>query len=770
MQDFKNRLENALGEAKCGHFKMWKSGKIWLFGGVTLIAVSGATFISSNLNDVQQVVHADTTLQQKVGQTDHVPFTNNDIPVSASVKTKAAVSASYGFVKWTKDTKLTPLSQQKVIPKSDIDTTWMSWMGSNHTIYEMRKGDKFLLSNVSKNDDGELVSVIITVNDLGPSINPLTSIDKVNNRPTVIIEDGGVTTVTAKNGKTLTSDHPIHLFYSSTPAPTLSYQYVKANDNSKITDITAQTTFFDIDAAQAMKTDLLPKNASDLYLPKTTDGNESLTYDASKRMLYANYTDNVENIGDGSGFTGPTGKKIDNFGAGYAQSTSYWTGNHFTMQFINNVSLVDSSLNNVVPSLDKLIGKNKTYRQFWTSNPTTRATFRHELFGQTTSNMFPPQAPAAPQPPADPKLPVAPTAPNPGNYDVPVPKLPAPPTLDAVKNNVDPVKTVTDENGKDVNGQSLSTDKKFNYTITQGIDGKGNEFTNYVAYQKAVTKWKTDCEKLIADYQAAVKDKQGQWDTDNQKVQDYLDAYKQYASNYDSTVKKYNDDYALFAKKYANYKALWTDYDKAYQEYKKSGGTEKEIALVPQAKKATIPDKTAQTDITMPDRPVASKIVMPDVPSTNADDYIYTKAALKDSIDLSKVVLPEGTSTMKVVDKDGKEIKATITREDKDGKANLVATLDTSYVQSDAFYNNSFSLIIGDVLFNIDDQSKQDSEMKATNVATSEVPTPDDEDPKDTNEVDVDPEYSDPSIVKEQSFDGKNWTKDPLNLGLMSNI
>ncbi len=764
MQDFKKRLENTLGEAKCGHFKMWKSGKTWFYGGVTLIAVSGATFISSNLNDVQQVVHADTTLQQKVGQTDHVPFTNNDIPVPASVKTKAAVSASYGFVKWTKDTKLTPLSQQKVIPKSDIDTTWMSWMGSDHTIYEMRKGDKFLLSNVSKNDDGELVSVIVTVKDLGPSINPLTSIDKVNNRPTVIIEDGGVTTVTAKNDKTLTSDHPIHLFYSSTPAPILDYQYVKANDNSKIADITAQTTFFDIDAAQAMKTDLLPKNASDLYLPKTADGNKSLTYDASKQMLYANYTDNVENIGDGSGFTGPTGKKIDNFGAGYAQSTSYWTGNHFTMQFINNVSLVDSSLNNVVPSLDKLIGKNKTYRQFWTSNPTTRATFRHELFGQTTSNMFPPQAPAAPQPPEDPKLPVAPIAPNLGNYDVPVPKLPAPPTLDAVKNNVDPVKTVTDEKGKDVNGQSLSTDKKFNYSITQGIDGKGNEFTNYVAYQKAVTKWKADCEKLIADYQAAVKDKQGQWDSDNQKVQDYLDAYKQYASNYDSVVKKYNDDYALFAKKYANYKALWADYDKAYQEYKKSGGTEEEIALVPQAKKATIPDKTPQTDITMPDRPVASKIVMPDVPSTNADDYIYTKAAIKDSIDLSKVVLPEGTSTMKVVDKDGKEIKATITREDKDGKANLVATLDTSYVQSDAFYNNSFSLIIGDVLFNIDDQSKQDSEMKATNVATSEVPTPDDEDPKDTNEVDVDPEYSDPSVVKEQSFDGKNWTKDPLNL------
>lgn len=764
MQDFKNRLENALGEAKCGHFKMWKSGKIWLFGGVTLIAVSGATFISSNFNDVQQVVHADTIIQQKTGQTDHVPFTNNDIPVSASIKTKASVSASYGFVKWTKDTKLTPLSQQKVIPKSDIDTTWMSWMGSNHTIYEMRKGDKFLLSNVSKNDDGELVSVIVTVKDLGPSVNPLTSIDKVNNRPTVIFEDGGVTTVTAKNGKTLTSDHPLHIFYSSTPAPILEYQYVKANDNSKIADITAQTTFFDIDAAQAMKTDLLPKNASDLYLPKTTDGNQSLTYNASKQMLYANYTDNVENIGDGSGFTGPTGKKIDNFGAGYAQSTSYWTGNHFTMQFINNASLVDSSLNNVVPSLDKLIGKNKTYQQFWTSNPTTRATFRHELFGQTTSNMFPPQAPAAPQPPADPKLPVSPTAPSPGKYEVPVPKLPAPPTLDSVKNNIDPVKTVTDENGKDVNGQSLSTDKKFNYTITQGIEGKGNEFTNYVAYQKAVTKWKSDCEKLIADYQAAVKDKQGQWDTDNQKVQEYLDAYKEYASNYDSVVNKYNDDYALFAKKYANYKTLWADYDKAYQEYKKSGGTEKEIELVSQAKKADIPGKTSQTDITMPDRPVAFKIVMPDVPSTNADDYIYTKAAIKDSIDLSKVVLPEGTSTMKVVDKDGKAIKASITREDKDGKANLVATLDASYVQSDAFYNNSFSLIIGDVLFNIDDQSKQDSEMKATNVATSEVPTPDDEDPKDTNEVDVDPEYSDPSIVKEQSFDGKNWTKDPLNL------
>lgn len=764
MQDFKNRLENELGEAKCGHFKMWKSGKIWLFGGVTLIAVSGATFISSNFNDVQQVVHADTIIQQKTGQTDHVPFTNNDIPVSASIKTKASVSASYGFVKWTKDTKLTPLSQQKVIPKSDIDTTWMSWMGSNHTIYEMRKGDKFLLSNVSKNDDGELVSVIVTVKDLGPSVNPLTSIDKVNNRPTVIFEDGGVTTVTAKNGKTLTSDHPLHIFYSSTPAPILEYQYVKANDNSKIADITAQTTFFDIDAAQAMKTDLLPKNASDLYLPKTTDGNQSLTYNASKQMLYANYTDNVENIGDGSGFTGPTGKKIDNFGAGYAQSTSYWTGNHFTMQFINNASLVDSSLNNVVPSLDKLIGKNKTYQQFWTSNPTTRATFRHELFGQTTSNMFPPQAPAAPQPPADPKLPVSPTAPSPGKYEVPVPKLPAPPTLDSVKNNIDPVKTVTDENGKDVNGQSLSTDKKFNYTITQGIEGKGNEFTNYVAYQKAVTKWKSDCEKLIADYQAAVKDKQGQWDTDNQKVQEYLDAYKEYASNYDSVVNKYNDDYALFAKKYANYKTLWADYDKAYQEYKKSGGTEKEIELVSQAKKADIPGKTSQTDITMPDRPVAFKIVMPDVPSTNADDYIYTKAAIKDSIDLSKVVLPEGTSTMKVVDKDGKAIKASITREDKDGKANLVATLDASYVQSDAFYNNSFSLIIGDVLFNIDDQSKQDSEMKATNVATSEVPTPDDEDPKDTNEVDVDPEYSDPSIVKEQSFDGKNWTKDPLNL------
>lgn len=765
MQDFKKRLENALGEAKCGHFKMWKSGKTWFYGGVTLVAASGVMFIGANLNNAQHGVHADVVTQHKSNQSNQVPFVDNDIPVMSQASVKAEVSAEYGVVKWTKDTKLTPLSKQAVIPKADLDPTWISWLGSNHTVYEMRKGDSFLISNVTKDENGDLVSLIATTTDIGPYANPLGSIDKAHNRYAIIIENGGVTTAKTTDGKSITSDHPIHLFYSGVSAPKLKYQFVKSSDNKTPVTITSQTTFFDIDAAQGMKTDLFPKEQDQMFLPTTKDGHKTLTFNASKQTLVADYSGNVENIGDGSGFTGPTGKKVDNYGAGYAQSKINWTGDAFSMQFASNAYYNDSSLSGVTLPLDKLIGINHTYKGYSEENTTVvRGTYRHEIFGKTITNMFPPQAPAAPQPPTDPKLPVAPTAPNPGKYDVPVPKLPAPPTLDAVKNNVDPVKTVTDENGKDVNGQSLSTDKKFNYTITQGIDGKGNEFTNYVAYQKAVTKWKADCEKLIADYQDAVKDKQGQWDSDNQKVQDYLDAYKQYAANYDAVVKKYNDDYETYAKKYANYKSLWTTYDKEYQDYKNAGGTEKEIAFVSQSKKATIPDKTPQTDITMPDRPVASKIVMADVPSTNADDYIYTKAAIKDSIDLSKVVLPEGTSTMKVVDKDGKEIKATITREDKDGKANLVATLDTSYVQSDAFYNNSFSLIIGDVLFNIDDQSKQDSEMKATNVATSEVPTPDDEDPKDTNEVDVDPEYSDPSIVKEQSFDGKNWTKDPLNL------
>lgn len=754
----KKRLESDLTEEKNCHFKMWKSGKLWLYGGAKIVALSAVLIIGSS-----------TFIKPAYAITEASPHQTSQ-PLARAQTAKAA--QTYGVLKWTSETKVSKISGQdlKVMTASDYSAAAPSWM-ANEQFYKSHTGDKFLITNIGIDDEGDKVSIIATITNSHEDKSHPGGYATKDKTPIIMFKDQGI--AKSASGK-YNMSNGIAIKQNGSDGAEINYKFVKASDNKTETKVTALSLYADIDAVQAFTTTLLPStldstsmiiggNSNNAGHPNLTNIGFAKSTD-NKPMIYSDYAGDVIQIGDGK----VNGYDTDGFG--FASNASYWQGTSFDYHFVGNaVSLNKEYFQNKVPTIDKLMsGSKTTFGDYAKSqaNTTSVSVFEYDLFGSTNYQPQPvkPIAPSAPQPPADPKLPVAPTAPNPGKYDVPVPKLPAPPTLDAVKNNVDPVKTVTDENGKDVNGQSLSTDKKFNYTITQGIDGKGNEFTNYVAYQKAVTKWKTDCEKLIADYQAAVKDKQGQWDSDNQKVQDYLDAYKQYASNYDSIVKKYNDEYSKYKTEYSKYKTVWESYDAAYQNYVKLGGKEKETPLVPLKEKATIPDKTPQTDITMPDRPVASKIVMPDVPSTNADDYIYTKAAIKDSIDLSKVVLPEGTSTMKVVNKDGKEIKATITREDKDGKANLVATLDTSYVQSDAFYNNSFSLIIGDVLFNIDDQSKQDSEMKATNVATSEVPTPDDEDPKDTNEVDVDPEYSDPGIVKEQSFDGKNWTKDPLNL------
>lgn len=1054
-------------DLKISNYRMWKSGKTWFFGGITLAVFSGAILVATNTNINQQKVYADVITQENQVNDDQEPFVGNDIPVLSQVSTRAEVSAEYGVVKWTKDTKLVPQSKQAVIPQADLDPTWISWLGSNHTVYEMRKRDSFLISNVTKDENGNLVSVIATVDDIGPYANPASSIDKAHNRYAIIIENGEVTTATTNDGKKITSDHPIHLFYSGVSAPKLKYKFVKASDNKTPVTITAQTTFFDIDAAQGMKTDLFPKEQDQMFLPTTKDGRKTLTFNASKQTLVADYSKNVENIGDGSGFTGPTGKKVDNYGAGYGQSKSNWVGNEFTMQFASNAYYIDSSLSGASIPIDKLIGIDQTYKKFADGDggAPVRGTYRHELFGKTTTNIFPPQSPAAPESskgpkiptapsapgkpvlpkspsapqlgniktvpvppkagvtpkapavpkltpisdaptaPSKPKLPTAPTAPKTpelptvptapklDKYDTEVPKLPTPPKLSEVSNDSDPVKTATDEEGKDADGQSLTTSKKFDYTITQSIQGKGDEVSNYNTFKENVAKWKANCEKIISDYQAGVKANQGKWDLDNQKVQEYLKDYQKYSDEYDKVVndydkgysqyktsfeqytqsfnklvsdyntawdkyasdfasyisqydknsseyntswakylteykaysesydkvvntynttwqaylnayKVYSDDYdakvgayntawdkyvntyqtystefdkkvsdynaawnqystnsddysqkydeavkqfntawTQYETKYEKYKALWSSYDTAYKDYASVGGKEPEIPFVakkdkptwdakenkaekekleaktPQNTKATLPEKVAQADkatfekksaqspkedlpdkqsikkketlpgldkivepskfdkkslkedIVMPERPTEADIQMPVVPGINIEDYLFTKAEITDCIDLSKVVLPEGTSTMTVVDKDGKEIKATITREDKGGKANLVVTLDSAYVQSDAFYNNSFSLIIGGVMFNIDDQSKTDDEMKTTNIATSNVPkptpdpqTPSTDDPKDTNEVHVDPDYNDPSVLKEQSLDGKEWTKEPLNL------
>ena len=1067
MKHSKKQINNIFNEVKCSQFKMWKSGKNWFYGGVTLLIAFGAILVATNIDINQQVVYADPITQGHPNQEEQIPFVGNDIPALSKIDTRAEVSAEYGVVKWTKDTKLEPLTQQAVIPISDIDPTWISWLGSNHKVYEMRKGDSFLISNVTKDENGNLVSAIATVEDIGPYANPASSIDKAHNRYAIIIENGEITTATAKDGKTITSDHPIHLFYSGVSAPKLKYKFVKASDNKTPVTITAQTTFFDIDAAQGMKTDLFPKEQEQMFLPTTKEGRKTLTFNASKQTLVADYSGNVENIGDGSGFVGPTGTKLDNYGAGYGQAKSNWVGKEFTMEFAANAYYIDSSLSGASIPIDKLIGINQTYKKFADGDggAPVRGTYRHELFGKTTTNMFPPQSPVEPDAPQNPSLPNVPTVPTkpvlpkapstpqlesiqtapvppkagvtpkvpsvptlspisdapeapnkptlpkapvapktpelPGvpsapkldNYETEVPKLPTPPTLSEVKNDLAPTKGITDEAGNDVNGQSLATDKKFDYTITQTIEGKGKEFSNFNTFKENVAKWKADCEKIIAAYQAEVKANQGKWDEDNQKVQTYIKDYQNYSEQYDKVVEAYDEaygeyktsfenyaktfnmlvshyntawdkyaadfaayvtqydkhseeyntawlkylenyktyseaydkvvttynqewggylkDYQVYSKdydtkvgnyteawnnyvkdyqsysedfdkkvsdyntawnqyslnfdayseeydaavtqfntawsqyetKYEKYKELWSSYDAAYKGYASVGGKEPEIPLVPkkdkpswkakaeksekekletktsQGTKADIPAKVAQStqaafdkkgslspkeeiptkqtmkkketlphiekmeeasqfekkvpkeDIVMPERPIAVELKLPTVPSIDIKDYLFTKAEIKDSIDLSKVVLPEGTSSMKVLDKAGQEIKATITREDKDGKANIFAALDSSYVQSDAFYNNSFSLIIGGVMFNIDDQPKSEEEMKASNIATSNVPkptpdpeTPSTDDPKNTNEVDVDPEYSEPSIVKEQSLDGKEWTTDPLEL------
>jgi KxYKxGKxW signal peptide len=561
MKHSKKQINNVFNEVKCSQFKMWKSGKNWFYGGVTLLIAFGAILVATNTDINQQVVYADSITQGHPNQEEQIPFVDNDIPVLSKENTRAEVSAEYGIVKWTDDTNLTPLTQQAVIPMSDIDPTWISWLGSNHKVYEMRKGDSFLISNVTKDENGNLVSAIATVEDIGPYASPETSIDKAHNRYAIIIENGEVTTATAKDGKTITSDHPIHLFYSGVSAPKLKYKFVKASDNKTPVTITAQTTFFDIDAAQGMKTDLFPKEQEQMFLPTTKEGHKTLTFDASKQTLIANYSGNVENIGDGSGFVGPTGTKIDNYGAGYGQSKSNWVGKEFTMEFATSALFNDPGLKNVILPIDKLIGISHTYQQLNDENTKiVRGTYRHELFGKTTTNMFPPQSPVEPETPQKPSLPTVPTVPTKprlpkapstpqlesiqttpvppkvgvtpkvpsvptlspisdapeapdkpippkapvapktpelpvvpstpklDNYETKVPKLPTPPTLSEVKNCLSPTKAITDEAGNDVNGQTLATDKQFDYTINQAIEGKGEEVSNFNTFKENVAK------------------------------------------------------------------------------------------------------------------------------------------------------------------------------------------------------------------------------------------------------------------------------------------
>src|SRR5699024_9884005 len=131
----KKRLESDLTEEKNSHFKMWKSGKLWLYGGAKIVALSAILIIGSA-----------TFIKPTYAITEASPHQTSQ-PLARANSPKAA--QTYGVLKWTSETKVSKISGKdlNVMTASDYSAAAPSWM-ANEQFYKSHTGDKFLITNI----------------------------------------------------------------------------------------------------------------------------------------------------------------------------------------------------------------------------------------------------------------------------------------------------------------------------------------------------------------------------------------------------------------------------------------------------------------------------------------------------------------------------------------------------------------------------------------------------------------------------------------------
>lgn len=661
--------------------KFVKKSAALLMLSLTTLGTGAVLTHADSLNaDGTQVLKLNNT--GKVNQTLINPITGQNLKADGHLTQKAKASIDlrsvkgassstphpvWGYAMWTQETEFKSLSGRKPEPSSNLQPGFgapLKWYDED--VYKLKEGDKFVLTNVTIANNGKKASLLMTVGKVQEKSQWGKRSPVLDNTPAFSIKNSGIQTVTAKNGTTFSIvDQPMFgqggdIFYN------WDMEFVDASDNKTPVDVSVQNGWADIDVLQgATSKELLPTDPSQLFIPKAVGGIPSVSYNASKQQLTSEMAYGVNNIGAGD-LLGIG--KVDDFGFGYVQPKSAYHGSNFSLTYGDQAADLDSSILNRLPEVDAVAkpgGNPKTFKQWQESRqsdvdalPETgenshRGYLAWGLFGMTISNMFAPQHPTAPEL-----------------------KLPKAPTMDNINEQENPLKSVLDDDGTDINGQVIPNAEKFNWVIEQGIKGSDTQYSDYVSYAQKVKDWTSKCKRLIAEYQTA---------------------YKLYSDTYDTSYKPMYDQYA--------------------QASQQAGTTPEPVAK-----------KEGKADTTLPD-----------VPDTTAKNFIINNFSITDNIDTTHVKLEDISKAIveqwdinkgnKLATLNSKDVK--ISRNDEGNIAKISVDFSTDFVHSDNFYNKNYKLVLGGQTFNLTEKDK--GTIEVDNIATSTI----DDKPKDTNEVTV---------------------------------
>ncbi|MFD2254421.1 hypothetical protein ACFSJM_08725 [Lactococcus formosensis subsp. bovis] len=645
---------------------------------LTTLGTSSALVKADSVNpDGTQILKMNTT--GKVNQKLVNPITGQEVMANGKLKQKAdgsierpnlrAATPNYpsstphpvwGYTMWTQESKFIPLSGQKPEPNSNILAAYQT----DNAVWKLNEGDKFVLTNVTVANNGKKASLLMTVGKVDADWGKKSVL--LDNTPAFSIGNSGTQSVTAKNGTSFTIvDQPV-FGQGGDSLYNWDMEFVDASDNKTPVDVVSQNGWADIDSVQgASSKELLPEDPSQLFIPAATNSSQSVSFNPAQHALVSEMSYTVKNIGAGD-LLGAG--KINDFGFGYVQPKEAYQGSKFSITYAEHALDVDSTIGSRVPMIDKEAGANsgnpRTYQEWvdlrasdYANLPDTpdngkRGYLAWGIFGMTISNMFAPQHPTAPEL-----------------------KLPKAPTMDNISEQENPLKSVLDQEGKDVNGQTLPNDGKFDWVIEQGIKGSDTQYSDYISYAQQVKDWTSKCKRLIAEYQTA---------------------YKLYSDTYDTSYKPMYDQYA---------------------EASQQAGTTPE----PMAKKEDKADTT-----------------LPEAPDTTAKNFIVDNFSITDSIDTTHVKLEDISKAIveqwdinkgkKLATLDSSDVK--ITRKDEDKSANITVDFSSDFVHSDDFYNKVYKVILGGQKFNLEGV-EANTTISVPNVATSTVNGED----KDTNEV-----------------------------------
>lgn len=385
-----------------------------------------------------------------------------------ALKAGGDTEAKYGTIKWTDATEVKPLTGQKEVAVNNTRD-----LSIPSKFWTVKAGDKFLLTNVSKDVDGKSAGVIVTFDKFVENDTPSEKL--------VAFSDMGEDVAVSEDGKTyFAMSHGVGVDQTGYRSSDRTLQFV-GEDGKTPVKVTAEMAYSDVDFGQGLKSSVFGKN--DILL-----GNDKWNSYENNVLRSNSKVVGVDDIAVEDNYTAPNGKTVPFLGYGYAQRKTAWSGSSFTYSFANNAALLDISLSGKVPSMDKELDLGTTPFVGASAKATTKdegvsiSTFRDVLFGEVTNNIV--EVPA-------PNIPV-----------LAKPKIPAMPTLKQTGYS-SPTKVVLDNKGNDVDGKELANDAVFNWLVTQEFEfsGGGEEYSNYEKFKEAVAKWVSEVEKIKTDYE-----------------------------------------------------------------------------------------------------------------------------------------------------------------------------------------------------------------------------------------------------------------------------